>query len=263
MWFDLVLGFQSMIDIHCHVLPDLDDGPRTMDESLAMLRIAARTGTTDLVATPHANSSYGFDPAKIAALYAELSEKSAGLINLHLGCDFHLNFQQLQEVLTDPPKYTVNGRNYLMVELPDWFSFPAIRQALISLIQAGIKPIITHPERNLLLQSSIEKSQCLVEDGNLLQITGQSLEGCFGLAAQDAGDLLLKRKLVHFVASDAHDPIHRLPDLSRAYRVVSSRLGTSHADLLFIEHPRAVLWGDTISVSARRSNWLKLLQFWR
>src|SRR5579875_3525067 len=108
-----------MVDIHSHVLPDLDDGSRSVEESLEMLRIAAEAGTTDIVATPHASPQFPFDAVRVRKTFQQLSEECRGVINLHLGCDFHLTFDNVRNCLENPGLYTVNSRSYLMVELPD------------------------------------------------------------------------------------------------------------------------------------------------
>ena len=81
-----------MVDIHSHVLPGLDDGARTIEESLEMLRLAAASGTTDIVATPHANSEFAFDDERVRSIFREVSHLSEGFIRLYLGCDFHLSY---------------------------------------------------------------------------------------------------------------------------------------------------------------------------
>lgn len=237
-----------MVDIHSHILPGLDDGARTMEESLEMLRLAAAAGTTDIVATPHANSQYAFDAAVVEQRLAELSACAGEHITLHRGCDFHLSFDNLMEALEYPTKYTINNSRYLLVELPELFSPPAVRAALLRLRDAAITPIITHPERNLSLQTPTHSKELAgwVRDGCLLQLTAQSLLGDFGPAAGRASEALLTDRLVHFVASDAHDCTARPPGLSAAYQFVHARWGVDRADALFIHNPAAVLTGEPI-----------------
>jgi len=250
-----------MVDIHSHVLPGLDDGARTVEESLDMLRLAAARGTTDIVATPHANDVFAFDPLRVEETFHDLAERSIGIINLHLGCDFHLNYDNLRDALNDPPKYSVNHGRYLMVELPDLISVSSIRQTLSHLTRAGILPVITHPERNLSLQPNLRALENWVRDGCFLQVTGQSFLGRFGREAQRAAEWLMHAGLVHFVASDAHDCSDRPPDLSGAYKHVASRYGARRADALFIDNPTAVLWGDSIPLFAKPGKLSRLFGF--
>ena len=235
-----------MVDIHSHVLPGLDDGARTLDESLEMLRIAARSGTTDIVATPHINTEFRNERAQIQEAYRRLCEEANGIIKIHLGCDFHLSYENLMQALAEPQNYTINGQQYLMVELPDLLAFPAIRDALRQLLSSGIIPVITHPERNMSLQPKLEELESWVKQGALVQVTAQSLTGRFGPAAKRAADSLLSAKLVHFVASDAHDCFDRTPDLSAAFHYVHSRCSRQDAELLFTHNPAATLTGEPL-----------------
>lgn len=235
----------GFVDIHSHILPGIDDGPTTIDESLQMLKLAAASGTTELVATPHASTAFPFEPQRIHDVFQELSSRSAGVVNLHLGCDFHLNMQNLEEALAHPAQYTINGGRYLLVELPEFLGFSAIRRQLQTLIHARFRPVITHPERNLQLQSAIDQLKSCVADGCLIQVTAQSLLGRFGAAARTSAERLIKARLVHFLASDAHNCSSRPPDLSAAFEHVRGRWGTATAQTLFIDNPASAV-SDTI-----------------
>lgn len=253
-----------MVDIHSHILPGIDDGARTLEESLEMLRIAAAAGTTDIVATPHANSEFSYNPGQIQQLLRDLSDKSEGLINLHLGCDFHLNYPNLQDALAHPRKYTINNHLYLMVELPEFVVLSSTRDALRQLIRLDIIPVITHPERNPSVQANLPELQSWVADGCLLQVTGQSLFGNFGAPAKRAAHALLDADLVHFIASDAHDCIQRSPDLSKAFKYILSRYGSLKAETLLVSHPAAVLSGLPLFHSEKKSKkFNKLFPFFK
>src|SRR5712692_10001571 len=104
-----------MVDIHSHILSGLDDGPATLEESVAMVRMAAESGTTDIVATPHANLEYAFQPELVDRKIAELSEASGGALGIHRGCDFHLYYENIQRALADPGLYAINGKRYVLV----------------------------------------------------------------------------------------------------------------------------------------------------
>jgi protein-tyrosine phosphatase len=234
-----------MIDIHSHILPGVDDGARTIEESLEMLRLAASSGTTDIVATPHASPQFTFDQPTAKKLFRDLAEQSSDFISIHLGCDFHLSYENVSDALRDPKKYTINHKQYLMVELPDLVALPMVRQALRQLINAGVIPIITHPERNLSLQWKIDELVRWIEDGCFVQVTGQSFLGRFGPSAKDIAEKLMAAGLIHFVASDAHDCLDRPPDLSRAYKYISSRYGTERADSVCTYNPACVITGQS------------------
>jgi len=235
-----------LVDIHSHILPGIDDGAQSLDESVAMLRLAAAAGTTDIVATPHANSCYSFDEQMVERLVAQVSVETRGTIKIHAGCDFHLNFDNLSDGLKNPAKYTVNGGRYLMVELPDLASLPVMRGALGRLLGAQIVPVITHPERNGPLCANFRELEDWVRDGCLLQLTAQSFFGRFGPVAKRFAELLMNADLVHFVASDAHDCLDRPPDLSAAYKLIAEHWGSERANALCVDYPTAVILNEPI-----------------
>lgn len=235
-----------MIDIHSHILYGLDDGSPDRETSLAMLRMAAEAGTTDLVATPHSDVTYSFDPDLVAERVADLREASGGAPRLYSGCDFHLHYENIQNALAHPTRYAINQKSYLLVEFSDLVIFGNSGQILDALAGAGMRPIITHPERNHLLQQRLGLLEEWVGRGCALQITAQSLTGDFGRSPRETSEELIKRGLVHFVASDAHDCGHRPPRLDLAFEHVSRRWGAETAERLFVRNPAAALAGDPL-----------------
>jgi protein-tyrosine phosphatase len=255
-------GGSNVVDIHSHILPGVDDGARTLEESVAMLKLAAEHGTTDIVATPHANSEFRYDLQLIEARFADLSEAARGIIRVHLGCDFHVSFENVQDALEHPTRYAINRMNYVMVELPDSVMPAMVPDVLKRLRSAGMIPVITHPERNSVLRGRIDTLSQWVEDGCLLQITAQSLLGRFGRETEKSSDALFRRGLVHFVASDAHDCVDRPPRLDEAYRKVSSSYGSQTADALFKINPTVVLTGGPLPKPGRTGKHSRF-RFWR
>lgn len=233
-----------MIDIHTHVLFGLDDGAPDIEVSLEMLRLAGRTGTTDIVASPHANLEYRFDPDTIARHAAALNERNDSGVRLHLGCDFHLAFENIQDALRHPRKYTIAGGPYLLVEFSDLLILKTTSQIFADLLSAGMRPVITHPERNPLLQQRLPELREWVDMGCALQLTGQSLLGDFGERARKFSERLMAEGLAHVVASDAHDLKRRPPSLDRAFQHVASRWGQPEATRLFVDNPGAILRGQ-------------------
>jgi protein-tyrosine phosphatase len=250
----------NMVDIHSHILPGLDDGARTMEESFEMVKLAAANGSTDLVATPHASARFAFDEMRIEEAFRGLSALSKEFITLHRGCDCHLNFDNWRDALAYPTKYTINGSRYLLVELPDLLGLAIVREQLQGLMHARICPIITHPERNFSLQSNTDQVKQWVKDGCLVQVTAQSFFGRFGSTARKAVEALMDSDMVHFVASDAHDCVDRPPDLSQAYEHVRARWSEERARRLFIENPAAVI-NDAPILPARRSKLFNFFAF--
>lgn len=235
-----------MVDIHSHILSGLDDGAKTLDDSIAMLRLAAESGTTDIVATPHANNEFTFDPDLIGQKIAELQAAAGPVPRIHRGCDFHLTLENIQDALSNPGKYAINHFCYLLVEFSDLLIPRTTQEIFDRLANAGLTPIITHPERNGLLHSRLDQLQSWVENGALVQVTAGSLLGGFGRTAKSVATDLMNRNLVHFVASDAHDIKYRTPVLRDAYEYVEKTWSRSLAKLLFITAPQAAIAGQEI-----------------
>jgi len=232
-----------LIDIHSHVLFGLDDGARTMEDSLAMVRMAAEHGTTDLVATPHANLQFRFDPELIAERIAQIHEAAGGALRLYTGCDFHLSFDNIQDSIDHPRKYTINQQRYLLVEFSELLIFKNTEDIFARLRDAGMTPIITHPERNGLLRQRAEDIAKWVEQGARVQVTAQSLTGRFGRKAQDFSRELLSRRLVHVVARDGHDCERRPPVMDEARVWLEKKYGDALAETLCVTNPGAALSG--------------------
>jgi protein-tyrosine phosphatase len=237
-----------VVDIHSHILHSLDDGAPSFDVSLAMAKLALECGTTDIVATPHANITYTYQPDLIAERISELQQAIGEGLKIHRGCDFHLSAQNIQSVLRDPSRFSVNGLNYLLVEFPELTLFQGIDQIFSELKSVGLTPIVTHPERNRHLAGDIPRLRRWVERGIPLQITAQSLTGGFGPEMARWCLDALNEGLVHFVASDGHDPVRRPPKLDEAKRFLENQFGPEYAELLLELHPRAVIEGLPVDV---------------
>jgi protein-tyrosine phosphatase len=255
----------ELIDIHSHVLYGLDDGARTLEDSLAMIRMAAAYGTTALVATPHSSPEYRFQPERIAEQIAELSAASGGVLELYSGCDFHLSYENIQDSLTNPIKYTINQKNYLLVEFSDLLIFRNTPDIFARLGGAGMVPVITHPERNALLRQRLEEIAAWVAGGACVQVTAQSLTGGFGRRAQEFCRLLLDRGLVHFIASDGHDCERRPPRMDQARAWLAENYGEAASETLCVTNPQAAVSGsplEIVSVEVGHTS-RRWYQFWR
>jgi protein-tyrosine phosphatase len=226
----------------------MDDGSQTLEQSIEMLQMAAAAGTTDLVCTPHANRDYKFEPLVIRDRLRELEAGIGDAVRLYTGCDFHLSYENIQDAIVNPRKYTINQNCYLLVEFSDLLIFRNTGEIFGRLQDAGMIPIITHPERNELLQQRIEEIARWVEAGALVQVTGQSLGGHFGRKAAEFAKVLLERRLVHFIASDAHDLKHRPPTMHEAHQWLVKNYGQDLADALCIGNPRNVLTGQGVDL---------------
>lgn len=251
-----------MVDIHSHILPQIDDGSKSFEESVKMLDMAAEAGTTDIVATPHSNAEFPFRPELIEQKVSALRLAMKDRIRIHQGCDFHLSYDNIQDALSYPSKYTINHKCYLLVEFSDASIFQRTVDIFGKLLGCGMIPVITHPERNGLLQKRLDDLQQWVRDGCMVQVTAQSYLGTFGRSAKQYADTLLERNLVHFVASDAHDSEYRTPRLDESYRYVARKEGQERANRLFKEYPQRVIDGDPIYPEEYAEAKRKWFQFW-
>ncbi|AFL87947.1 capsular polysaccharide biosynthesis protein [Terriglobus roseus DSM 18391] len=239
-----------MVDIHQHLLFGIDDGSKSLEQSVAMVQMAMEDGITHVVATPHANDRYSYDRARNEGLLQQIREALppdvAAAMTLGLGCDFHLNFENTEDARVHKRRYTINEKEYLLIELPDIGISNRIDEILYNLRIGGMTPILTHPERNVTLQRTPGKLQEWVANGLLLQVTAGSVLGTFGHTAESLAWSLLKQNSVHFIATDAHDLERRTPTMSIARRSIAERLGEDTATRLCVTNPMAVFEGNPL-----------------
>jgi len=209
--------------------------------------MAQADGIEHIVATPHANDEFEYDREVLLRMLEDLSERVSGKLQLSLGCDFHLNYENLVGVLKNPSQYTISGTNYLLVELSDFSVPPSVSESLRRLLAAGMVPIITHPERNMVLQSNRHRVIEWVEDGCLVQITANSLTGRWGREAQQAAEWLMTHGAAHILASDAHGTGSRPPILSKGLTAAEKIVGKRAAEAMVRDNPRAVVGGQSVS----------------
>jgi protein-tyrosine phosphatase len=179
-----------MVDIHCHILPGIDDGSPSLEVSCAMAEMAIADGVTHVIGTPHASPEHAFSVARNLALRDALQAKFAGQLTLATGCDFHLSYDNLQDIRTDAFRYTLNQKSYLLVEFADYSIPPTMDQALHELQLAGLKPIVTHPERNPLIRAQPEP---LAAAGMIRAGDGAIAAGALGRVREGRGERLAGR----------------------------------------------------------------------
>jgi protein-tyrosine phosphatase len=240
-----------VIDIHTHILPDVDDGPKSWEVAVEMCRMAAADGITHMVATPHSNDRYSFDHQYLTDVIARLQDLVGNIVQLSLGCDFHLSYDNLQSVMAHPERYTIAGSRYLLVELSD-FSIPAqIVDCFLKLGDLGVTAVITHPERNAILRQNPQRVIEWVDYGCAVQVTANALTGFWGQRVARVAQWLLEREAVHALASDAHDAKHRTPILSAGRDAAAEICGVEIAKMLVEENPRAMLSGLPLPYSPK------------
>ena len=235
-----------MIDIHHHLLFGLDDGSKSLEMSVAMIEMAAADGITHIACTPHANFTYQFDPAVNKEKLEQIRARVGDKIMLGLGCDFHLSHENIEDAHKNPSKYTINGKKYLLVEFSDMFIPEQMNDVFYEMLLAGIQPIITHPERNRVIDKSPHRLNEWLHTGCLVQVTASSLTGRFGRTAMSFSQKLLRENKVHFLATDAHNLDSRPPIMKEAFDFVAQRYGIETAERLCIHNPKAVFLGEDL-----------------
>lgn len=231
----------EFVDTHLHLLPGLDDGPATMEGSLATAEAALADGTVAVVATPHSNYQWPYQPRRVAELRQALEEALGGRLRITTGCELHLSYENVQAALADFRVYSLNASRYLLVEFPEIFDGAAFGGVLEQLRQAGAVPVLAHPERNPVFQMKAELLQEYLAGGCIAQVTASSFTGRFGKRAQQCAAEFLDREWIHVVASDGHSAEQRSPRLSKAHQWIRERAGEGIADALCRQNPLAML----------------------
>ncbi|MEJ5342437.1 MAG: CpsB/CapC family capsule biosynthesis tyrosine phosphatase [Thermogutta sp.] len=233
------------VDIHCHILPELDDGPPNWDQALAMARLAVREGTAWIVATPHQRGRYQQNtPAVIASRCEELRRRlreAAIPLEIFTGADVRIDEGLVESVKRGEVSMVGTGR-YVLLELPHDIYLP-LDSLLRELKRVGVTGILTHPERNTALLRHPEKLEEVLSAGALLQLTAGSLTGAFGPAVRQFAEELLLTGRVHVVASDGHGVRGRPPTMGEATRHIARRLGRDAADILCRRNPARIVQG--------------------
>jgi len=235
-----------VIDLHIHILPGVDDGPGTLEESLEIARGAVRDGTRIVAATPHVRDDYPTEPATMERLVVELR---TALARADVGLDVRPGGEVALEHLRRVGPEGVRrfglggGDRYVLVEFP-YDGWPLdLGMQVASLTRAGITPVLAHPERNRDVQSRPDRLGPLVEAGARVQVTAASIDGRLGQRAKAASFALLERRLVHLLASDAHAASVRGAGMSAAVEALGDG---DLARWLVDVAPGAVLAGELL-----------------
>jgi protein-tyrosine phosphatase len=242
---------RAAFDLHCHILPAWDDGPKTLEIVLAMLERARQSGIETIIATPHVGRAFkgvehdaSLIPGGVEKLQAELDSRGIG-VKILPGAEILLGSVDLLGDKGISENWTVaNNRKYALVESP-YRSWPDFGNNLLyELMRRGVRPIIAHPERYMDVQKDITKIEAAVTQGALLQITAGSILGQNGKEMLVCCQRLLDAGWVHIVASDAHNVDHAWP--GEAIETVTKRIGAPRARQIFETNPRAIIEGKPI-----------------
>ena len=245
-----------MIDIHCHLLPGIDDGPEELDESLAMARLAVANGITEAIVTPHIhvgryeNTRDGI--AEATRRFRHSLEDNGIALRLRMAAEIRIGpeLMGLVEAQQVPWLGSLDGYRLVLLEFPH-SHIPLGSDKLVNwCLQRKIRPVIPHPERNKDVIRNLEKITPFVKLGCLLQVTAGAVAGSFGPQAQRRACQLLERGWVSFLASDAHNIDHRIPDLEPGRAAAAAIIGETASWRLVLINPLRILTNTTQQSSA-------------
>ncbi|MGM7702973.1 tyrosine-protein phosphatase [Pseudalkalibacillus sp. Hm43] len=242
-----------MIDIHCHILPGIDDGAQTIEQSLLMANAAVDEGITQIIATPHhKNGRYDNYKTDIHTHVTQLNEKlNEAQIPLTIlpGQENRIYGEMVQDYEKGELLSLNNGGKYIFLEFPSNHVPRYAKQLIFELQLVGLIPVIVHPERNQELIERPEKLYELVSDGALTQVTASSVIGKFGKSIRKFSYQLIEHNLTHFVASDAHNTTSRGFNLRPAYEEIEKKFGISQRYMM-MENAELLIQGETIHLES-------------
>ncbi|OHW61887.1 tyrosine-protein phosphatase CpsB [Andreesenia angusta] len=246
-----------MIDIHCHIVPGVDDGPDSAEEAKQMIEMMYNDGIRGVVATSHRNHPLDFGATRVyeeslAEIKSMASELYPGF-KIYSGAEFFVRDGYL-EILDSPPyDFTIEGTDCVLLEFESDATYEKISDAVYEFTIRGFKPVIAHIDKYRDIWSSEENIEKLRDEGAYIQITGATLVGKYGNTMESTMKKLLKKGHIDFIGSDGHSPEKRKPLLKRAYRVVSRICSRAEADRLFVENPSSMLSGKSVEKKESRS----------
>jgi protein-tyrosine phosphatase len=256
---------EPYVDIHCHLLPDIDGGSKSWDESLAMARMAVAEGTSTVICTPHQLGTYAHNNvhtvrARTSELQKLLQQQQVPLL-VRPGAEVRLELNLIEQLLSGQVLTLADRNQHVLLELPHETYVP-LGGVLKLLDKHGLTGILAHPERNQGLLRQYREIHALVRQGCLMQVTADSFLGMFGTRCQRYVEQMLVDGSVHFVATDARGAQSRRPLLRRAFEIVGEICGIDTAVELFCRNPACVDAGEPVPVRTPKPRHRIFLQSW-
>lgn len=240
-----------MFDIHCHILPGIDDGSGNLNDSVEMAQLAAESGTKGIVATPHCNIPGMFEnyrstelEEKLRMLRQALAERNIP-VKIYSGQEVFLS-KHFEEHLKKGDFITLNNSRYMLAELDFRINEKAAVSKLEKIVSCGYVPVVAHPERYGFVIENPDAIKRICSAGGLIQLNSGSLTGEFGHFIQKTANLIVRNGLADFIASDAHSQYSRTPNLARVHELICGNLSYDYADVLFKINPVKVLNNEII-----------------
>lgn len=242
-----------MIDLHCHVLPGIDDGSRLLQETLDMARTAVKNNIDTIVATPHTLNGFFINKWENVVSLTATVQKALDAEDIAVTLYPAMEAQvcpELFEALERGQAATINDNaRYLLLEFPPFSMPPASKEFVKKLNQQGMVPVIAHPERHLILQNDLAQLCGLVQLGALCQLTAVSITGHLGPYVQKSAEQMIRTGLAHVIATDAHANDQRILSLPAAVDRAAEILGDyARAEKMVSETPAAIIAGEDVEV---------------
>lgn len=238
-----------MIDLHCHILPGVDDGAQTIEDSLAMAEKAISQGITHILCTPHHNNGKYSNPAdqvinKVAELQQELDRRNLNLTLLE-GQEVRITGTLLEDIARSEILFTDLDDKYILIEFPTGEVPAYTEQLFFKLLSQGHTPVIVHPERNAIFRKDPNELIPFLEMGVLTQLTAPSIVGVFGKDIQKTAKQMLKHNMLYMVASDAHNVRNRTFYMEEACEIIRKERGQRKVDEM-MQMTKDLVNGDSI-----------------
>ncbi|MFV0343655.1 MAG: CpsB/CapC family capsule biosynthesis tyrosine phosphatase [Anaerocolumna sp.] len=227
------MGF---IDMHSHILPGIDDGARSMEQTILMLKLAYEEGIRTMVATSHYYPDRFHEPAEV--LRSKLEEVNEAMkdilpdLNLVLGCEIYYSHENIR-LIKEGIIPTMGGTNYILVEFSPLAEYRYLKSGLSDFILEGYIPILAHVERYNNVVKDMSRVKELMDMGVCIQVNAMSVTGETGKTYQSITKKLLKNEYVHIIATDAHSDRTRAPRMKKCYELVSKKYSREYANELF------------------------------
>lgn len=236
---------KGLYDIHCHIIPGVDDGADNMEEAIQMLKMEYAQGVRNIIATPHFRFKMFETPLEtVQKQYLKLREAAKDIgdegINLYLGCEFHANME-MARMLREGAVSRMAGSRYVLVEFSGSAEKGYVRERLYTLISSGYKPIVAHIERCAKVRVDMRFIEELVEMGAKIQVNAESIVGGEGFSVKRFCHKLMKEELLDFVGTDCHGVKYRPPKIRDAHERVCKKFGEDYAQQIFVTNPAKMI----------------------
>lgn len=237
-------GMRGLCDIHCHVIPGVDDGAADFEEALKMIKREYQEGVRMIIATPHFRTGMFETPRetvirRFEQLRQRVREEKCG-IELYLGCEFHSNMDMVK-YLNQSYAYTLADSKYVLVEFSAGDEKRYIQERLYSVLCNGYRPVIAHIERYSCVRKNMDFIEELIRMGAQVQVNAGSILGEMGFSVKRFTRKLLKQGFIHYIGSDAHNVTYRSSRMNEAYYYITKIAGERYAESVFYDNPQRII----------------------